>query len=177
MTINYEINTKDYDEFYKRYFRKRFFVFQNIIFVIAGACAIFLGFNKVLYNVLIINGSYKIPGSLIEDNIFFTISYDFLLFISVTILIRSIFFKIIIIHCRRSRHIIGYRELTLNDDSLTLVTTDIRLDYKYRFVYSLEVIKGYCYLNLCDRNSIIIPVNTKGFEDFVNQLKVKINGC
>ena len=177
MTINYEINTTDYIEFYKRYFRKRLFIFQNIIFVVAGAIAIYLGFNKLMFNILIINGSYKIPGSLIGDNIFLTIIYDFLFIIGIVFLIRYIFLNKIITQYKRARHLIGYRALTLNDDSLTLVTTDTRLDYKYRFVYSLELIKGYCYLNLCDRNSIIIPDNTKGFEDFINQLKEKINDC
>lgn len=177
MTINYEINTKDYIEFYNRYYRKRLFIFQNIIFVIAGAFAIYLGFNKLMFNVLIINGSYKIPGSLIGDNIFLTIIYDFLFIIGIVFLIRYLFFKKIITQYKRARHLIGYRALTLNDDSLTLVTTDTRLDYKYRFVYSLELINGYCYLNLCDRNSIIIPDNTIGFEEFINQLKEKINGC
>lgn len=173
MTINYDISTEDYFEFQKINFRKKVILFQNKIFLITGLLALYFGLNKWVFNFMIINGTYKIPGSIIQDNTILISLYDYLFLIGIVFLIRYIIIRKAKSQYDKARYLIGHRELTLSDDHLILVTQNVRTEYKIGFVYNIEMIRNYYYLTLCDQSIILIPDKVLGLDDFINQLKNK----
>lgn len=172
MNIKFELKISDYILFYKRIYKKKNILFQNVIFLISFGFALYLGLNKLNFNFIIIN-SLKVPGSLIGDSILLSIMYNLILMIGLIYLLRYFFIKSIENRVKRNPYLIGEKEIILSDDKIIIKSISSVKEFSINSIYNIEVIPDYSYITIDEQTVIIVPSFVQGYKELISKLNEK----